>query len=157
MFLEVGDRVLIKKHTKLSKILPFSKRKYDFVANVINTKGDVIECGPPVFTLENIYKYINNPNYDFVVLRPSPKFSVAQKAIWVRKIKLLQGKKFTRRNKNVDINTYTERESLGAGTATLLADNHCSKLKDVKINSVNDYLKLTKEGHFEILFDSYEE
>ena len=157
MFLEIGDRILIKKHTKLSKILPFSKRKYDFIANVINTKGDVIEFGFPQFKQENIYKYINNPNYDFIVLRPKPKFSVAQKAIWVRKIKLLEGKKFSKRNKNVNINTFEERESLGAATASLLADNHCSKLKNEHINSVNDYIKLTKEGHFEILFDSYAE
>ena len=157
MFLEIGDRILIKKHNKLSKWLPFSKRKYDFVANVINTKGDVIEFGPPHFKSENIYKYINNPNYDFIVLRPKPKFSVAQKAIWVRKIKLLEGKKFTKRNKNVNINTYESRESLGAATAVLVADNHCSKLKFEQLNSVNDYIKLTKDGHFEILFDSYKE
>ena len=157
MYLEIGDRVLIKKVTTLSKILPFNKRKYDWIANIINTKGDIMDCSPPVMNLDNIYKYINKNEFEFVVLRPVPSFSVAQKAIWYRKIKLMEGKKFSKKNKNVNINTYENKDFIGAGTATLLADNHCKKLTSETINSPSDYLKLVQSGDFEILYDSQEE
>jgi len=154
MYLEIGDRVLIKKITKISKYLPFGKRKYDWIANVISTKGDIMDFSPPKINLDNIYKYIDKPEYEIIVLRPIPSFSIAQKAIWFRKIKMLEGKLFTRKNKNVSINTIEDKKTIGAGTATLLADNHCSKLDIESINSPSDYLKLVQEGEFEILYDS---
>jgi len=156
MILDIGDRVLVKKNTLLSKLVPFNKRKFDFIANVINSKGELIEFGPPVFSKVDIHKYINTDEYSFVILRPTPPMSIAQKAIWQRKIKLLEGKTFSKKNKNVNINTFDKKEKFGAGTGTLLADNHCGKLEIDSINSPSDYLKLVREGHFKILFDSQE-
>lgn len=157
MILDIGDRILIKKISKISKFIPFSKRKYDWIANVISPKGDIMDCSPPLINTDNIDKYINNPNYELVVLRPKPAFTVAQKAIWFRKIKMLNGKKFSKKNKNININNSIDNEFIGAGTATLLADNHCKKLELESINSPSDYLKLVESGDFEVLYDSYEE
>lgn len=157
MILDVGDRILIKKVNKLSKFLPFGKRKYDWIANVISPRGEIMDCSPPLISIENIEKYIGNPNYELLVLRPKPAFTVAQKAIWFRKIKILEGKKFSKKNKNVNINNSIDNDFVGAATGTLLADNHCKKLESETINSPSDYVKLVESGEFEVLYDSYEE
>ncbi len=154
MYLEIGDRILIKKITKLSKLLPFGKRRYDWIANVISTKGDIMDCSPPFINSDNISKYVNNPLYDIIVLRPNPGFTVAQKAIWFRKIKMLEGRTFSKKNKNININSSISSKLIGAGTATLLGDNHCNKLNIETINSPSDYLKLVNDGEFKILYDS---
>lgn len=156
MFLDIGDRILIKKLTTFNKILPFGKQKYDWIANVISPRGEIMDCSPPIINIDNIQKYLND-EYSILVLRPKPAFSIAQKAIWYKKIKMLEGYKFSKRNKNVNINNVIDNDFVGAATGTLLADNHCTKLNLETINSPSHYVKLVENGEFEVLYDSYEE
>jgi len=157
MILEVGDRILIKERKLLDKFIPFRKRKYDWIANVISHNGEIIDFSPPIIDRTFISKYADKPEkYHILVLRPKPQLSIAQKAIWSRKIKLLEGKYFSKKNKNVNINSIMDNEFIGAGVGTLLADNHCQKLKKETINSPSDYIKLVEKGEFEVLFDSQE-
>lgn len=157
MILEVGDRVLIKERKLLDRFLPFKKRKYDWIANVISHSGEIIDFSPPTIDRTFITKYSDNPEkYHILVLRPMPTLTIAQKAIWSRKIRMMEGKNFSTKNKNVNINNITNHEFIGAGVGTLLADNHCQKLSIETISSPSDYLKLVDKGEFEILYDSQE-
>lgn len=152
MILQIGDRILIRKRNRVRDIFNFKKKiKYDWIANVISEKGDIMDASPPSWNIDSISKYSEN-KYILMVVRPNPRMSVAQKAIWLRKIKTLEGKPFNKRkSRKIDVNTFRDKSELNAAEGTYIADYDAKFLNETDINP-NDYDALIKEGLFEIVY-----